>query len=90
MTLVWRSISPILSAKEYGKRRLRYLTPEIGAKEIEPNIVHHDGKQIKFLLLPDAIPAAACHRLEAALKSADLANCARAANGQKRGKKLKS
>lgn len=88
MTLAWRSISPILPDDEYKSLKLCYLTPETGAKEIEPNIVYHDGKQIKFLLLPDAIPAAAYRRLDDALHLADWAKCDRAANGQKRGKKL--
>lgn len=85
MIVLERHVTPIVSAEDYRKLKETYLTPEHGANEIEPNILHWDWaeyeqlyqgeeivddkfvvhretrkrKQIKFLLLPRAISAAA-------------------------------
>ena len=86
-TLPERQISPILTQEQYRARNLCYMTPEMGANEIEPNVIYRDGNQIKFLLLPKALPNSHLRMLEI-LKNADWKNCARAANGQKHGKKI--
>jgi hypothetical protein len=87
--LTYQPIHPVLSQKQYNSLVGRYMTPEIGPKEIEPNTVYFDPyqKQIKFLLLPKAVPNAYT-RLLPILESVKWQHCARAANGQKHGKKI--
>jgi hypothetical protein len=90
--LIYQPIKPVLTQKQYRDVYDCYMTTEMGPKEIEPNIVYYDpnqneGKgQVKFLLLPNAIrPYINLHEI---LKRADWKHCARAANGQKHGKKI--
>lgn len=92
MTLVEHSISPILSDVDYRKRELCYLTPEMGANEIEPNVVYRDGKQIKFLVLPKALPNSYLRVLDVLQQKAQdhsgWKKGSRKADGQRRGKKI--
>lgn len=102
----WQKID-LIEGRE--KTKNRYLTPDMGSREIKPNIVYWDWaeceypyidgnevewrrkrfKQIKFLLLPNSLPASAYNRLLPALQSADWDDCQRKASGQKRGMKLR-
>jgi hypothetical protein len=92
MTLVEQSISPILRDTDYRKREWCYLTPEMGANEIEPNVVYRDGKQLKFLLLPKALPNSYLRVFDVlhqkAKQNEGWKKGSRKADGQRRGKKI--
>lgn len=80
------NISPVLSQKQYKKWMNCFLTPELGTKEVQPNSVYRDGKQIKLLLLPSVLSRNVYDRT---LRSLDQAHfqkgSRRAAYAQKRG-----
>jgi len=88
--LTYQDIEPILTIKEYRALNLCYLQPKHGPKEIQPNVVYRDKatQQIKFLLLKNALSPSAHNQALDVLMNADWQHCARAANGQKHGKKL--
>jgi len=98
MTVLERHVTPVLTEKQYKDLDRTYLTPEHGAKEIEPNVVHWDyaqrkGKQVrqvKFLLLPNAISAAAWLKATIAAREhrGEMKKGTRAGDGQVYGKKL--
>ena len=82
-------VTPIMTAQQYKDQERCFLTPDQARYEIEPNVVYKDGKQIKFLLLPKAISAAAWLKAhEAAMKAKLQKNSRRAANAQVHGRKL--
>jgi hypothetical protein len=56
-----------------------------GSNSFEWRVEKRQRKQIKFCLLPKAIPEAAYIRLLGALRSADWDDCQRGASGQRRG-----
>jgi len=88
--LTYQSIEPVPTDKKYRKLNHCYLQPQHGPNEIQPNVVYSDKaqKQIKFLLLKNALSPKSYNQALDVLKEADWQPCARAANGQKHGKKL--
>ena len=90
-----RQIKPILTEEELNNLKPPFcikscfLTPDAGPKEIEPNIRYQDGKQLKFLLLPESISAAAWLKANAAaMESKPQKGSRRRANAQVHGRKL--
>jgi len=82
-------LTPIMTEKEYKDQDKCFVTPEQARHEIEPNVVYKDGKQIKFLLLPKAISAAAWLTAHvAAMASKPKKGSRRAPNAQVHGRKL--
>lgn len=46
--VVERQITPVLSDAEYNKLKFCYATPEMGRKEIEPNVVYWDWAEFDY------------------------------------------
>jgi hypothetical protein len=88
--LTYQPIEPVLTDKEYRALNLCYLQPQHGPKDIQRNVVYFDPaqKQIKFLLLKNALSPKSYNQAWSVLKEADWQFCDRAANGQKHGKKI--
>jgi len=90
-----QQIKPVLTEDQLDKLKPPFcikscfLTPDAGPKEIEPNVVYKDGKELKFLLLPKGISHAAWLEAHvAAMASKPQKGSRRAANAQVHGRKL--
>jgi len=83
-----RQIQPVLSEAEYEELKFCYATPDLGRNEIEPNVVYKDGKQLKFLLLPNAISEGVWIKATVAARESHMNKGSRGADGQLYGRKL--